>query len=323
MPERGRAAELFENAARGDRSALARLLSVVERGGEAGREVAGQAFARSQHACTVGLTGGPGSGKSTLTSALVRHVRDQGCTVAVLAIDPSSPFTGGAFLGDRVRMHEHTSDPGVYIRSLATRGAGGGLAPVTADAISVLAAAGWPWIIVETVGVGQVEVDIARHVDTVVVVVNPGAGDAVQANKAGVLEIADVYVVNKADLPGADQTRRDLETMLHLGTRDPDAWCPPICDTVATSGAGIADVWESVRRHIGCLESTGVLRTRRERRRRAELDEALLRGFRRYADAIAGTAEWAAIEASVVAGVLDPEAAAAELLQLTVGVTAR
>jgi LAO/AO transport system kinase len=323
VPERVPAAEQFEKAARGDRAALAYLISAVERGGDLGHEVARHATARPQHAFTIGVTGAGGSGKSTLTSALVEHMRDQGCGVAVLAIDPSSPITGGAFLGDRVRMHRHTSDPAVYIRSLATRGAEGGLAIATSRAISVLAAAGWPWILVETVGVGQVDVEVARRVDTTVVVVTPGAGDAVQANKAGLLETADVYVVNKADLPGADQTRRDLETTLHLAHRRPDAWCPPICETIATSGAGVAAMWGCVRSHAEFLESSGVLRARREQRRRGELRDAVLLGLRRYADAIAGSAQWAAIEAEVAAGVRDPEAAAAELLRLTVGVTGR
>src|SRR3954464_7220159 len=236
-------AELFGAACDGDRAALARLLSLVERGGDEAREVARLAHPRSGNAYLVGLTGAPGSGKSTLTSATIAHLRAQQTEVAVLAIDPSSPFTGGAILGDRVRMQDHATDPGVFIRSMATRGHLGGLAPppppaprpphpplAAPEAIRLLDAVGRETIIVETVGVGQVEVEIAAKADTTVVVVNPGWGDAVQANKAGLMEVADVFVINKADRPGVDQTRRDLELMLDLS--DLGEWRPPIIPTV-------------------------------------------------------------------------------------------
>src|SRR3954447_477568 len=237
-------AELFGAACDGDRAALARLLSLIERGGDDAREVARLAHPRSGSSYLVGLTGAPGSGKSTLTSATIAHLRSQQTEVAVLAIDPSSPFTGGAILGDRVRMQDHATDPGVFIRSMATRGHLGGLALATPQAIRVLDAAGAPWILVETVGVGQVEVEVAAATDTTAVVVHPGWGDSVQANKAGLLEIADVFVVNKADRAGADDAERDLLQMLELGAHR--AWTPPIVRTIATDGQGIDALWDAI-----------------------------------------------------------------------------
>ncbi len=200
-------ADLLDAARNGDRGALARLLSLVEQGGEGARDVGRLAYPLGGQAYTVGLTGAPGAGKSTLTSQLIALLRAADTEVAVLAIDPSSPFTGGAILGDRVRMQDHATDPGVFIRSMATRGHLGGLALAAPEAIRLLDAVGKPWVLVETVGVGQVEVEIAGEADTTVVVVNPGWGDAVQANKAGLLEIADVFVINKADRPGVAETR--------------------------------------------------------------------------------------------------------------------
>ena len=201
-------------------------------------------------AYTVGITGAPGSGKSTLTSAVIAHLRERDEPVAVLAVDPSSPFTGGAILGDRVRMQDHATDPGVFIRSMATRGHLGGLSLATPEAIRLLDALGHRWILVETVGVGQVEVEVAGKADTTVVVVNPGWGDAVQANKAGLMEVADVFVINKADRPGVQETRRDLEQMLELssetGERPDDGWPVPIVPTVSTTGEGVAELWEAI-----------------------------------------------------------------------------
>ena len=231
-------AELFGAACDGDRAALARLLSLIERGGEEGREVSRLAHPRSGNGYLVGVTGAPGAGKSTLTSGVITHLREQGDEVAVLAIDPSSPFTGGAILGDRVRMQDHATDPGVFIRSMATRGHLGGLSLATPEAARLLDAIGRPWTLIETVGVGQVEVEIAGKADTTVVVVNPGWGDSVQANKAGLMEIADVFVINKADRKGVDETRRDLEQMLELSDLAVDAWHPPIIAVVATTAEG-------------------------------------------------------------------------------------
>ena len=214
-------AELFEAALGGDRSALARLLSLIERGDEDARTIGRLAYRRSTDGYTVGITGAPGSGKSTLTSALIGHLRSTDIELAVLAIDPSSPFTGGAILGDRVRMQDHATDPGVFIRSMATRGHLGGLSLATPEAVRLLDAIGRHWVLVETVGVGQVEVEVAGKADTTVVVVNPGWGDSVQANKAGLMEIADVFVINKADRKGVDETARDLLQMLDLSALRP------------------------------------------------------------------------------------------------------
>jgi LAO/AO transport system kinase len=204
---------------------------------------------RGGSAVTIGLTGSPGAGKSTLTNALLGVMRTEANRIGVLAIDPSSPFTGGAILGDRVRMSDHALDDGIFIRSMATRGHLGGLALATPEAIRVLDAAAIPWIVIETVGVGQVEVEVAGEADTTVVVVNPGWGDAVQANKAGLMEVADILVINKADRPGADDTRRDLEQMLELSSAR--GWVPPIVATVATTGEGVATLWSEVGRHRG------------------------------------------------------------------------
>jgi LAO/AO transport system kinase len=262
--------ELMDAAAAGDRRSVARLLSLVERGGDPARRVGALAHARSGGGYTVGITGAPGAGKSTLTGALLSVIRGEEDRVAVLAIDPSSPFTGGAILGDRIRMQDHALDDGVFIRSMATRGHLGGLALATPQAVRVLDAAGYPWVLVETVGVGQVEVEIVGAADTTVVVVNPGWGDAVQANKAGLMEIADVFVINKADRPGADATRRDLDAMLDLTTTD-DGWRPPIVDAVSTESVGVAELWEQVGAHRRHLETSGALDRRRGRRAREEL----------------------------------------------------
>jgi LAO/AO transport system kinase len=236
---------------------------MVERGGDGARTVGAVTHPLGGLAYTVGLTGAPGAGKSTLTAALLAVARAREERVAVLAIDPSSPFTGGAILGDRIRMHEHATDEGVVIRSMATRGHLGGLALATPAAVRVLDAAGWPWVLVETVGVGQVEVEVAGAADTTVVVLNPGWGDAVQASKAGLLEIADIFVVNKADRPGAAEARDDLERVLDLSSPDRR---PEVLTTVAETGDGVAELWAAIGRHRGDLESSGDLERRREER---------------------------------------------------------
>jgi LAO/AO transport system kinase len=303
--------ELLAQARAGDRAALARLLSLVERGGPDARAVGRLTHPAGGQAYTVGLTGAPGAGKSTLTSALVARVRDDGASVAVLAIDPSSPFSGGAILGDRVRMGDHTGDEGVYIRSMATRGHLGGLSLATREAIRALDAAGWPWIVIETVGVGQVEVEVASAADTTVVVVNPGWGDAVQANKAGLLEIADVFVINKADRPGVDETRRDLERMLDLTDRA--GWRPPVVATTAPTGEGVDGVWEAIQDHRRHLESTGGLEPRRAARAGDELVQILAVLLHERALTAAGDRLDAAA-AEVTSRAVDPWTAAERLL---------
>src|SRR5712672_3147849 len=226
---------LIERALQGDRRSIAKVISLVERGGAGARVAIQMLHPRTGNAWSIGITGAPGSGKSTLTDQLVGRLRADGEEVGVLAIDPTSPFSGGAILGDRVRMQSHTTDPGVFIRSMATRGHLGGLSLATPQAVRVLDAVGKAWIMVETVGVGQVEVEIAGKADTTVVVVNPGWGDSVQANKAGLMEIADIFVINKADRKGVADTRRDLEQMLELSNLDDDAWHPPILPVIATT----------------------------------------------------------------------------------------
>jgi LAO/AO transport system kinase len=303
---------LVARAVTGDRGAVAKLISLVESGGPDALAAEAALHPHTGEGYTVGLTGAPGAGKSSLTDALVRRIRQDGDEVGVLAIDPTSPFSGGAILGDRVRMQDHATDVGVYIRSMATRGHLGGLALATPQAVRVLDAAGKPWIVVETVGVGQVEVEIAGAADTTVVVVNPGWGDAVQANKAGLLEIADVFVVNKADRDGLAETVRDLEMMLDLSGHP--AWRPPIVATVATRGDGIDELWDAIRAHRAFQEQDGTLARRREARLRDELRGIVRVRLERQADAACSGDQFEELVAQVVARELDPYAAAAELL---------
>ena len=274
----------------------------------------GRLYLSTGGAYTIGMTGAPGSGKSTLTDKLIGLIRGSGNEVGVLAIDPSSPFSGGAILGDRVRMQDHATDEGVFIRSMATRGHLGGLSLATPQAVRILDAAGKPWIIIETVGVGQVEVEVAGAADTTVVVVNPRWGDGVQANKAGLLEIADVLVVNKADREGAADTVRDLQVMLELaGERD---WGPPIVETVATDSRGIDDLWRAVLDHRAHLEADGRLERRRDTRLREELRAIVHERLRAGADERCSGERFDRLVEKVAARELDPYAAADELLQI-------
>jgi GTPase len=308
-------AELIEAARAGDRAALARLLSVVERGGDGAREVGRALHGTAGDAYTVGVTGAPGSGKSTLTSAVIDVVRRGGERVAVLAIDPSSPFTGGAILGDRVRMGDHALDDGVFIRSMATRGHLGGLAVAAPEAVRLLTAAGYPWVVLETVGVGQVEVEVVGHADTTVVVVNPGWGDAVQANKAGLLEIADVFVVNKADRPGAREAARDLERMLDMAVPGGvQGWRPPVVCTTATTGGGVDDLWRAVDDHRAHLVASGELAARRRERAAEEVTRLVAARLMEQARDLTAGARADALAEAVAAGDLDPWAASDELL---------
>ncbi len=304
-------ADLVQRARSGDRAALARLLSLAERGGPVAREVGRLTHPLAGQAYTVGVTGAPGAGKSTLTNGLVLEARGEGESIAVLAIDPSSPFSGGAILGDRVRMSDHISDPSVYIRSMATRGHLGGLSLATLEAVRVLDAVGWPWVVIETVGVGQVEVEVAEAADTTVVVVNPGWGDAVQANKAGLLEIADVFVINKADRPGVEETRSDLERMLNL--TDDGGWRPPVVVTTALTGGGVPELWAAIGAHRAHLDATHTLAPRRAARVGAELTHILMALLLERAQDRAGVALDELTEA-VVNRTIDPWTAAGQLL---------
>ena len=256
--------ELIDGVLARDTRAIARAISMVEDGVEGLAELSAGVFPHTGRAATVGLTGSPGVGKSTLGGALVRAVRERERSVAVLAIDPTSPFTGGALLGDRLRMQTHATDPGVFIRSMATRGHLGGIALAAPAAVRILDAAGYEVVIVETVGVGQAEVEVAAATDTTLVVVTPGWGDSVQVSKAGILEIADVFVVNKADRDGADAAVRDLLQMIGMG---PELdWTPPVVRTVAGTGEGVDELWGAVEDHGAYLEATGGLaRDRRSR----------------------------------------------------------
>jgi LAO/AO transport system kinase len=303
---------LVGRALEGDRGAVARLISLVESGGPEVTAAVGQLFPHTGRAYTVGLTGAPGSGKSTLTDRLIARLRRDGATVGVLAIDPTSPFTGGAILGDRVRMQDHAVDDDVFIRSMATRGHLGGLALAAPQAIRILDAAGKDWVLVETVGVGQVEVEIAGAADTTVVVVNPGWGDGVQANKAGLLEIADVFVVNKADRSGVDDTVRDLTQMLELSP--PRAWTPPIVQTVATDGTGIDELLDAVVAHRQHISTSGELDERRRGRVRDELRAIVQARLAERAGEVANGAAFDDLVARIEAREIDPHAAADELV---------
>ncbi|WP_420639399.1 methylmalonyl Co-A mutase-associated GTPase MeaB [Candidatus Poriferisocius sp.] len=300
---------LCEAARAGDRRALGRLLTLVERGGSPATEVAQWAHRRAGQARVLGITGAPGAGKSTIVGRLA--AASHAPRPAVLAIDPSSPLTGGAILGDRIRMDNHVGT-GAFVRSMATRGHGGGLAVAVPDAVRVLDAAGCDPILVETVGVGQVEVAIAAATDTTVVVVTPGWGDAVQANKAGLLEIADVFVVNKADRPDARGARRDLELMLDFGHRGD--WRAPIVLTTATEGTGIDDLWAEIERHTTHLHDSGELRLRRRERLRTEVADRLDFGLRtRIRELLEGPAGRAVLD-RVDHRELSPAAGAYQLL---------
>ena len=306
---------LFAAALEGDRSALARLLSMIEQGGDDARTVGRLSYPLGGSSYTVGLTGAPGAGKSTLTSSIIGHLRKMDLEVAVLAIDPSSPFTGGAILGDRVRMQDHATDRGVFIRSMATRGHLGGLSLAAPEAIRLLDAIGRLWVLVETVGVGQVEVEIAGKADTTVVVVNPGWGDSVQANKAGLMEIADVFVINKADRKGVDETRRDLEQMLDLSDLPHEAWRPPIVPTIGSTGEGVPALWEVVQQHRAHISSSGELDRRRRFRLREELREIVARRLEQKAREICTGDRWDQLQDGVIERTLDPWSAADEMLK--------
>jgi LAO/AO transport system kinase len=313
-------AALLALAQDGDRVALARLVSLVERGGAPGLAVARLAY-RAPVPYTMGLTGAPGAGKSTLTDRLITLVRsgwpdpapEPIAQVGVLAVDPTSPFSGGAILGDRVRMQQHALDPTVFIRSMATRGHLGGLALAVPDAVRVLGAAGLPVVIVETVGVGQMEIEVASSADTTMVVVTPGWGDSMRANKAGLLEIADIFVINKADRPGAREARRDLEQMLDLSSLG--AWRPPIVDTVASSGEGLAALWDEIARHRAHLRQSGKMEQRRAERLGHELRRVLMARSAARVDELASGEEFAGAVKALAAGELDPYQAADRLLE--------
>jgi LAO/AO transport system kinase len=289
-------------------------VSLVENGDDALPEIARALAPHTGRAQVIGLTGSPGVGKSTTTNELVRKFRSTGRRVGVLAVDPSSPFTGGAILGDRVRMQDHATDSGVYIRSMSSRGHLGGLAAATPQAVRVLEGAGCDVVLVETVGVGQAEVEVASLADTTLVLLAPGMGDAIQAAKAGILEIADVFVVNKADRDGADATYRDIQGMIGLGERGPGEWRPQVVRAVAVRGEGIDEIVTAIDKHRAWLESQGELRSRREARAAAEVEAIALGTLRDRMGTLRDGTALPALAAKVATGELDPYAAASELL---------
>jgi LAO/AO transport system kinase len=311
----GNVSELVEKARTGDARSVARLISLVEDASPLLREVMAGLAPYAGNAHVVGLTGSPGVGKSTSTAALVKALRDQDMRVGVLAVDPSSPFSGGALLGDRVRMQDHALDKDVYIRSMASRGHLGGLSWATPQALRVLDAAGCDVILIETVGVGQSEVEIAAMADTTMVLLAPGMGDGIQAAKAGILEIGDLYVINKADRDGADQVRRELRGMLALADRPEGAWRPEIVKTVASKAEGVDDVVAAIERHREHLESSGELDRRRLRRARDEIEAIAVTALREQWRGVHENAALDELAAEVVAGDSDPYAAADLLLE--------
>jgi LAO/AO transport system kinase len=291
--------------------AIARAISLVEDGDDGLPELSAGVFPHTGAAATIGLTGAPGVGKSTIATALVRIARADGRRVAVLAIDPTSPYTGGALLGDRVRMQEHATDPDVFIRSMATRGHLGGMSLAAPEAVRILDAAGFGLVIVETVGVGQAEIDVAAATDTTIVVLAPGLGDAIQMAKAGILEVADLFVVNKADRDGAGDVVRELRQMLHLGAARP--WDPPVLATTAADGNGLDELWHEIDRHRAWLGSTGTLATDRET---AVIHEVRALAAERLAGSVqAQLAADDALRARLRDRELDPYAAAEELIR--------
>jgi LAO/AO transport system kinase len=315
MPRRtAPVAELVDRAREGDSRAVARLISLVEDESPLLREVMAALAPYAGNAHIVGITGSPGVGKSTSTSALVSSYRETGQRVGVLAVDPSSPFSGGALLGDRVRMQDHATDGGVFIRSMASRGHLGGLAWSTPQALRVLDAAGFDVILVETVGVGQSEVEIAGMADTTLVLLAPGMGDGIQAAKAGILEVGDIYVVNKADRDGVQAVTRDLRSMLALADRPEGGWKPPILRTVASRNEGVAEVVQAIEDRLTWMRTNGELTERRRRRARDEIEAIATTALRARFAHLHGDARLDVLAAKVADGGTDPYSAADELI---------
>ncbi|HEU0241683.1 MAG TPA: methylmalonyl Co-A mutase-associated GTPase MeaB [Micromonosporaceae bacterium] len=298
----------------GDHRAVARLISLIENDDPTLRDVAAALAPYTGNAQVIGMTGAPGVGKSTTTNELVRVLRAAGKRVGVLAVDPSSPFTGGAILGDRVRMQDHATDSGVYIRSMSSRGHLGGLAAATPQAVRVLDGAGCDVVLVETVGVGQAEVEVASLADTVMVLLAPGMGDAIQAVKAGILEVADVFVVNKADRDGADATYTDIQGMIALGDRAAGQWRPQVVKASAVRGTGIDDVMTAIAKHTTWLAEHEQLRVRREARAAAEIEAIALGVLRGRIGTLRHGDTLRSLAARVAGSELDPYAAADEVL---------
>jgi LAO/AO transport system kinase len=311
-PSMAGVSDLVTRALDGERRAIARLISLVEDGGAELAQVMDELYPHTGRAYSIGITGAPGSGKSTLTERLVGRIRTDDLTVAVLAIDPSSPFSGGALLGDRVRMQNHALDTGVFIRSMATRGHLGGLSLAAPEAVRVLDAVGNDIVVIETVGVGQAEVEITDACDTTLVVLNPGWGDAVQTAKAGLMEIADVFVVNKADRPGARDTVREIRQMLDMSDAEHK---PEVVSTVATKGEGFDELWAAIEKHRNYQEERGLLEARRRRRIEREIKEIVAEQLRRRVES-EGNDELQRLTDEVVGRACNPYQAADRLLRI-------
>ena len=311
-------ASLADRVVKGELRAIARAISIVENGSPDAAALIGRVFPHAGRAYLVGVTGPPGAGKSTLVDRLTTEIRRGGSTVGIVAVDPTSPFTGGAVLGDRVRMQDHAGDEGVFIRSMATRGHLGGLSRSTSDAALILDAAGRDVVLIETVGVGQDEVDIVRTADVSVVALVPGTGDEVQALKAGIMEIADIFVVNKADREGADRLAAAIEANQSLQMYGPDDWRPPILKTVATTGSGITELWASIQafREHQTRAGGSRRRTRGEFRLRELIAERCLQRLERE---VLAPGEWARTVDQIASGAVDPYTAAETMLARAFG----
>ena len=307
--------EIAERLLAGEQRALSRLITLLERGDPAAAEAMKVVDRHTGRAYTVGITGPPGAGKSTIVDQLTQLVRSTGSTVGIIAVDPTSPFSGGAILGDRIRMQRHYLDPGVYIRSVATRGQTGGLPRIVKSMVRALDAAGTDLILVETVGVGQTELGIISVADTVLVAVNPESGDAIQTLKAGVMEIADIFLVNKADREGANQMATAITGMLHMALTSP-RWSPPVLLTTAHTGEGIEDLWEKIQDHRQFLTTSGELEERRARQRKREFLEAVEEVLaQRLRDKVENDPALNATLEQVAAKETDPYSAALEYLE--------
>ena len=314
--------DLIKRMLRGDRRATARLISLVENDEEKAVEKNKKIYTHTGNAYTIGITGPPGAGKSTLLDKLIKVTREEGKVVGVIAIDPTSPFTGGALLGDRIRMQRHSTDPGVFIRSMATRGSLGGLAKATNDAIKVLDAYGCDLIFVETVGVGQVEVDVVKSADTVVLVTVPGLGDDIQAIKAGLMEISDIFVINKSDKEGADATYFELNMMLDLEKErwEKRGWRPPIVKSVATTMRGIRELWNAINEHRSFLEESGEIQRKRTMRAEEEVKTIISSRIARVISKRLDEEEVSILIDKIVGREMDPYSAADLILEKTLGV---
>ncbi|ANF21911.1 methylmalonyl Co-A mutase-associated GTPase MeaB [Thermococcus piezophilus] len=314
--------ELIERMLNGDKRATARLITLVENDEEKAREIIKRIYPYTGNAYIVGITGPPGAGKSTLLDKLIRVAREEGKLIGVIAIDPTSPFTGGALLGDRIRMQRHSTDPGVFIRSMATRGSLGGLAKATSDAIKVLDAYGCDVIFVETVGVGQIEIDIVKTADTVVLVTVPGLGDDIQAIKAGLMEIADIFIINKADKEGADATYFELNLMLDLEKErwEKRGWRPPIIETVATTMKGIRELWKAIKDYMEFLEESGEIERKRKFRAEEEIKTIISGTIVRKISERLTEDEVTALIDRIVRREMDPYSAADLVLEKALGV---